>query len=228
VLQRHFFCLNGKHRCEKWSWEDSAHKQLLLVHNEAMNEHYFVIMIHHRIIEWLELEGTQGSSGSNPPPQAGPPAFRSGTRPGCPGLHPSWSSTPPGMRHPQPLQAACSSTFLLYIFIYLYFYILFIFIYTYLCICIFLSMYKFYTFFFFNSLFHHLLLSFPTLFPLHFLFQIFSKVLSSVTPGGCIKTPNTADSSDSLGYVVVILEGLLPSQHWLALSLEAWLAPAVR
>ena len=42
----------------------------------------------HRVIEWLGLEGTPRS---NPFPQAGPPTSRSGTRPGCPGPHPTWS-----------------------------------------------------------------------------------------------------------------------------------------
>jgi len=37
-----------------------------------------------------------------PLPQAWPPASRSGTRPGCPGLHPTWPRTPPGMEHPHP------------------------------------------------------------------------------------------------------------------------------
>jgi len=45
-----------------------------------------------------------------PPLQAGPPTSAFNTRPGCPGLHPSWPWTPPGMGHPQPLWAACSST----------------------------------------------------------------------------------------------------------------------
>jgi len=43
-------------------------------------------------------------------PQAGLPTSTSGSRPGCPGLHPTWSWTPPAMGHPQPLWAACSST----------------------------------------------------------------------------------------------------------------------
>ena len=46
-------------------------------------------------------------------PQAGPPASTFNTRPGCPGPHPTWPWTPPGMRHPQPLWAACASTSLL-------------------------------------------------------------------------------------------------------------------
>ena len=42
--------------------------------------------------------------------RAEPPTSRSGTRPGCPGLHPTWSGTPPGMEHPQPPWAACANT----------------------------------------------------------------------------------------------------------------------
>ena len=46
----------------------------------------------------------------DPLPEAGPPTSISNTRPGCPGPHPTWPWTPPGMGHPQPLWAACSST----------------------------------------------------------------------------------------------------------------------
>ena len=42
--------------------------------------------------------------------QAGPPTSRSGTRSGCPGPHPTWAWTPPGMEHPQPLWSACATT----------------------------------------------------------------------------------------------------------------------
>jgi len=45
-----------------------------------------------------------------PLPQAGPPTFICNTRPGCPGPHPTWTWVPPGMGHPRPLWAACSST----------------------------------------------------------------------------------------------------------------------
>ena len=47
--------------------------------------------------------GTQGSSSSNPLPQAGPPTSPYHTRPGCPGPHPTWPRIPPGTGHPQPL-----------------------------------------------------------------------------------------------------------------------------
>ena len=42
-------------------------------------------------------KGPQGSWSSNPPPQGGPPAPTFNTSPGCPGPHPTWPWTPPGM-----------------------------------------------------------------------------------------------------------------------------------
>ena len=45
----------------------------------------------------------------NPPPHSGPTTYTFNTRWGCPGLHPTWSWIPPGMRHLQPLWANCSS-----------------------------------------------------------------------------------------------------------------------
>ena len=48
-----------------------------------------------------------------PLPQSGQSTSTFNTRPGCPGPHPTWPWIPPGMRHPQPLWAACSSTSLL-------------------------------------------------------------------------------------------------------------------
>ena len=56
----------------------------------------------HRIIEsqnGLGWKGPQGSWSSNPPPKAGPPTSTFNTRPGCPGPHPTWPWTPPGMEH---------------------------------------------------------------------------------------------------------------------------------
>ena len=52
----------------------------------------------------------QGSWISNPQPHAGPPTSPFNARPGCPGPHPIWPWILPGMGHPQPLWAACSST----------------------------------------------------------------------------------------------------------------------
>jgi len=42
--------------------------------------------------------------------QSGLPTSMFITRPGCPGLHPTWPWTLPGMGHLQPIWAVCSST----------------------------------------------------------------------------------------------------------------------
>jgi len=57
---------------------------------------------YHRIItesqNGLGWKGPQGSRSSNPPLlHAGPPTSTCNTSPGCPGPHPTWPWTPPGM-----------------------------------------------------------------------------------------------------------------------------------
>jgi len=61
----------------------------------------------HRIISQngLGWKGPQWPSSSNPLLCAGSPT----TRPGCPEPHPAWPWMPPGMGHPQPPWATCSS-----------------------------------------------------------------------------------------------------------------------
>lgn len=46
------------------------------------------------------MEGISKTTYFQPPPQAGLPATSSGSRPGCPGPHPTWPRTPPGMGKP--------------------------------------------------------------------------------------------------------------------------------
>ena len=60
----------------------------------------------HRITEWLGWRGPQGSQSSNLLLHAGPPTSTFNSSPGCPGPHPTWPWTPPGMGHSQPLWAA--------------------------------------------------------------------------------------------------------------------------
>jgi len=59
----------------------------------------------HRIPEWPGLQRTTMSISSTPLLCAGSPT----TRPGCPEPHPAWPQMPPGMGHPQPPWATCSS-----------------------------------------------------------------------------------------------------------------------
>ena len=51
----------------------------------------------------------KGHESPTPRSQAGPPTSTFHTSPGCPGPHPTWPWTPPGMGRPEPLWAACCS-----------------------------------------------------------------------------------------------------------------------
>jgi len=71
----------------------------------------------HRITEWPGLEGAWVGRGlkdhesQTPPPQAGPPTSTFHTSPGCPGPHPIWLWTPPGMDGASTASlGSCSST----------------------------------------------------------------------------------------------------------------------
>ena len=60
----------------------------------AQQQHGALCVLGITVTEWLGWKGPQGSSSSNPPPQAGPPTSPFHTSPGCPGPHSTWPSTP--------------------------------------------------------------------------------------------------------------------------------------
>ena len=61
--------------------------------------------------EWPRLEWTLSIISTTFPPQAGSPTSTFHTRPGCPGPHPTWPSTPPGMDGASTASlSSCSST----------------------------------------------------------------------------------------------------------------------
>ena len=64
--------------------------------------------LNHRMA-WVGMDA-KNHQAPTPLPQAGLPTSRYGTRPGCPGLHPTQSWTPPGMGHPQPPWAAVTAS----------------------------------------------------------------------------------------------------------------------
>jgi len=65
----------------------------------------------HRITERPGLEGTSRIMKLQAPPQAGPPTSTCNTSPGCPGPHPTWPWTPPGMDGASTASlGSCSST----------------------------------------------------------------------------------------------------------------------